>query len=83
MPAATTLVARKMALSRLFLIGGAVIGTSADRGVVDAEQRAYGYENLLICDGSVVPANVGVNPALTILALAERAVARVPAAGEG
>jgi len=42
--------------------------------VVDARQRVFGYENLLICDGSVVPANVGVNPSLTITALAERAM---------
>ena len=37
-------------------------------------------ENLLVCDGSVVPANVGVNPSLTITALAERAMSFVPAA---
>jgi cholesterol oxidase len=49
--------------------------------VVDAHQRVFGYENLLVCDGSAVPANVGVNPSLTITALAEHAMSHVPAAG--
>jgi cholesterol oxidase len=56
-----------------------VIGSDAERGVVDASNRAFGYENLLVCDGSAVPANPGVNPSLTIAALAERAMAGVPA----
>jgi cholesterol oxidase len=64
------------------ILGGAVIGAGPDRGVVDTANRAYGYENLLICDGSAVPANPGVNPSLTITALAEHAMARVPAKGE-
>jgi cholesterol oxidase len=50
--------------------------------VIDAHQRVYGYENLLVCDGSAIPANVGVNPSLTITALAEHAMSHVPAAGE-
>ncbi len=56
------------------ILGGAVIADAPERGVVDARQRVFGYENLLVCDGSVVPANVGVNPSLTITALAERAM---------
>jgi cholesterol oxidase len=40
----------------------------------------FGYDNLLVCDGAAVPANVGVNPSLTITALAERAVAEIPVA---
>jgi cholesterol oxidase len=62
------------------ILGGAVIGESARTGVVDSRQRAFGYENLLVCDGSAVPANVGVNPSLTITALAEHAMSHVPAA---
>jgi len=62
------------------VLGGAVIARSPDEGVVDARHRVFGYENLLVCDGSVVPANVGVNPSLTITALAERAMSFVPAA---
>jgi cholesterol oxidase len=60
------------------ILGGAVIGRSPQEGVVDARHHVFGYENLLVCDGSVVPANVGVNPSLTITALAERAMSLVP-----
>jgi len=63
------------------ILGGAVIGADASRGVVDAHQHVFGYENLLVCDGSAIPANVGVNPSLTITALAEHAMSHVPAAG--
>jgi len=63
------------------ILGGAVIGRSPETGVVDERHRVFGYENLLVCDGSVVPANVGVNPSLTITALAERAMSFVPAPG--
>jgi cholesterol oxidase len=62
------------------IMGGAVIGRSPEEGVVDERHRVFGYENLLVCDGSVVPANVGVNPSLTITALAERAMSFVPPA---
>jgi cholesterol oxidase len=62
------------------ILGGAVIGHGPEDGVVDARQRVFGYENLLVCDGSAVPANVGVNPSLTITALAEHAMAEVPPA---
>lgn len=60
------------------LLGGAPIGASAARGVVDARLRAFGYENLIVCDGSAMPANPGVNPSLTITALAEHAMTHVP-----
>jgi cholesterol oxidase len=63
------------------ILGGAVIGRDPEHGVVDAEQRVFGYENLLVCDGAAVPANVGVNPSLTITALAEHAMSRIPPAG--
>ncbi len=64
------------------ILGGAVISADASTGVVDAQHRLHGYENLLVCDGSTVPANVGVNPSLTITALAERAMTFVPPAPE-
>jgi cholesterol oxidase len=60
------------------ILGGAIIGASPEDGVIDSRQRVFGYENLLVCDGSAIPANVGVNPSLTITALAERAMAAVP-----
>ncbi|MFA9272287.1 MAG: GMC oxidoreductase [Baekduiaceae bacterium] len=65
--------------STAHFLGGVVVGETAQDGVVDADHRVHGYENLLVCDGSAVPANVGVNPSLTITAMAERAMSRVPA----
>jgi cholesterol oxidase len=60
------------------ILGGAVIGRDPQTGVVDRQHRVFGYENLLVCDGAAVPANVGVNPSLTITALAERAMTAIP-----
>ncbi len=60
------------------ILGGAVIGADREHGVVDGDNRAFGYDNLLVCDGAAIPANPGVNPSLTITALAERAMSRVP-----
>jgi cholesterol oxidase len=59
------------------ILGGAVIGRSPQDGVVDDRHRVFGYENLLVCDGAAVPANPGVNPSLTITAMAERAMSFV------
>ncbi|HKG02050.1 MAG TPA: GMC family oxidoreductase [Conexibacter sp.] len=67
--------------STAHILGGAVIARDPEHGVVDASQRVFGYENLLVCDGAAVPANVGVNPSLTITALAEHAMSRIPPAG--
>ena len=55
-------------------IGGCVIADSGTHGVVDSHHRVFNYKNMYICDGSVVAANLGVNPSLTITALAERAM---------
>ena len=66
--------------STAHILGGAAIGAGPDSGVVDARQRVFGYENLLVCDGAAVPANVGVNPSLTITAMAEHAMSQVPPA---
>lgn len=60
------------------ILGGAVIGAGPESGVVDSRHRVFGYENLLVCDGAAVPANVGANPSLTITALAERAMGFIP-----
>jgi cholesterol oxidase len=62
------------------ILGGAVIAGGPESGVVDSRQRVFGYENLLVCDGAAIPANVGVNPSLTITALAEHAMSHVPPA---
>ncbi|MBM4343906.1 MAG: GMC family oxidoreductase [Deltaproteobacteria bacterium] len=59
------------------ILGGCPIG-AAGQGVVDDKQRVHGHHGLWICDGSVMPANLGVNPSLTIAALAEHAMDAVP-----
>lgn len=58
-------------------LGGAVMGADASTGVCDANMRVFGYDNMWICDGSVVSANLGVNPSLTITALAEHAMSQI------
>lgn len=63
-------------------LGGCTIGDSPATGVVDPYLRAYGHDGLHVVDGSVVSANLGVNPSLTITAQAERAMALWPNKGE-
>lgn len=64
--------------STAHILGGAVIGADPESGVVDTQHRVFGYENLLVCDGAAIPANVGANPSLTITAMAERAMTFIP-----
>ena len=59
-------------------LGGAVIGDSAESGVIDPYHRVYGHPGLHVVDGAAVSSNLGVNPSLTILAQAERAMALWP-----
>jgi cholesterol oxidase len=61
------------------ILGGAVMGVDAAHGVVDANHEVHGHPGLYVADASVIPANLGVNPSLTITALAERFAARFPA----
>jgi cholesterol oxidase len=56
--------------------------TSPESGVVDSRNRLFGYRNLYVRDGSVIAANLGVNPSLTICALTERAMSFIPPAPE-
>jgi cholesterol oxidase len=62
------------------ILGGCCMGTSGEDGVIDARHRVFGYEGLYVIDGSAISANPGVNPSLTITALAERAMTFIPAA---
>ena len=64
------------------LLGGTVIGDSPETGVIDPYHRVYGHPGLHVVDGAAVSANLGVNPALTITAQAERAMALWPNRGE-
>jgi cholesterol oxidase len=77
-PQSSLLDALRGTPSTAHFLGGAAIGSDPSRGVVDGHLRAYGYSDLIVCDGSVVPANPGVNPSLTITALAEHAISQVP-----
>ena len=63
------------------ILGGCPIGADATRGVVDLRFEVHNYPGLYVVDGSIMPANPGVNPSLTITALAEYAMSRVPAKG--
>jgi cholesterol oxidase len=61
------------------VLGGAPIGSSPDTAVCDAQHRVFNHAGLYVVDGSSVPVNLGVNPSLTITAMAEHAMASVPA----
>jgi cholesterol oxidase len=62
------------------ILGGCAMGDSPATGAIDARHRLYGYQNLYVIDGSAISANPGVNPSLTITALAERAMSFIPEA---
>jgi cholesterol oxidase len=59
------------------ILGGAPIGRNAEEGVVNENFEVHHYEGLYIIDGSIMPANPGVNPSLTITALAEYAMSKI------
>jgi cholesterol oxidase len=54
------------------------MGTDASNGVVNERFEVFGYPDMRILDGSIIPANLGVNPSLTITALSEYAMSSVP-----
>jgi cholesterol oxidase len=60
------------------ILGGCPIGKDASEGVIDASFQVHHYPGLYVVDGSVMPANPGVNPSLTITALAEYAMSMIP-----
>ncbi|NJD17784.1 MAG: cholesterol oxidase, partial [Gemmatimonadetes bacterium] len=60
------------------ILGGCRMGADAERGVVDFHGEAFGHPGLYVVDGSIVPANLGVNPSLTITALAEHVMSGIP-----
>ena len=61
------------------IMGGCPMGSNKDEGVVDLNCEIFGYPGLYVVDGSILPANPGINPSLTITALAEYAMSRMPA----
>jgi cholesterol oxidase len=64
------------------ILGGCTMAAGPTAGVIDIDHQVFGYPGLFVTDASAIPANVGVNPALTITALAERFSSRFPSAVE-
>ncbi len=68
--------------STAHILGGCNIGQDETSGVVDTDHQVFNYPGLYVVDGSVIPGNLGVNPSLTITAMAERAMSRIPEASK-
>ena len=60
------------------IMSGVAIGSSRDNGVIDETGEVFGYKNLRVLDASIIPGNLGVNPSLTITALSEFAMSKIP-----
>jgi len=63
--------------STAHILGGAVMGDEASTGVINKNNEVFNYENMLVVDGSMISANPGVNPSLSITAIAEHAMAQI------
>ncbi|MDI1304067.1 MAG: GMC oxidoreductase, partial [bacterium] len=64
--------------STAHVLGGAVMGKDISQGVINKNNEVFGYQNMFVIDGSMISANPGVNPSLSITAIAERAMAQIP-----
>ncbi|OQY49204.1 MAG: cholesterol oxidase [Anaerolineaceae bacterium 4572_78] len=64
------------------ILGGAIMGANPNEGVTDNKSRIFNYKNMYVCDGSMIGANLGVNPSLTITALSEYVMDNVQSADE-
>ncbi len=64
------------------ILGGAAMAANPDEGVIDSQNRVFNYKNMYVCDGSMIGANLGVNPSLTITALTEHAMSHIKPAHE-
>lgn len=60
------------------ILGGACMGSSKEDGVIDKQNRVFGYKNMMVCDGAMISANPGVNPSLSITAISEHAMSKIP-----
>jgi cholesterol oxidase len=60
------------------ILGGAVMGKDINTGVIDKNCNVFGYKNMMVCDGSMISANPGVNPSLSITAISEYAMSQIP-----
>jgi cholesterol oxidase len=64
--------------STAHILGGACMGKTIEEGVIDSNNKVFGYENMFVFDGSMISANPGVNPSLTIMAISERGMSKIP-----
>lgn len=63
--------------STAHILGGCVMGQNENEGVVNKKSEVFNYKNMLVCDGSTISANPGVNPSLSITAISEHAMAQI------
>jgi cholesterol oxidase len=59
------------------ILGGSVMGKDINFGVIDKNCNVFGYKNMMVCDGSMISANPGVNPSLSITAISEYAMSKI------
>ena len=64
--------------STAHILGGCCMGATKEEGVIDKENKVFGYEDMYVIDGSMISSNPGVNPSLSITAIAEHAMSKVP-----
>jgi len=64
--------------STAHILGGCVMGDSKETGVINKDNEVFGYPNMYVCDGSMISANPGVNPSLSITAISELAMSKIP-----
>lgn len=64
--------------STAHILGGAVMGKDPNTGVIDKNNQVFGYQNMYVIDGAMISANPGVNPSLSITAIAEHAMSKIP-----
>jgi cholesterol oxidase len=60
------------------ILGGCPMSETVESGVVDNNLKVHGYPDFYITDGSVIQGNIGVNPSLTITAMSEYCMSRIP-----
>jgi cholesterol oxidase len=63
--------------STAHILGGACMGKTIEDGVIDSSNKVFGYENMFVFDGSMISANPGVNPSLSITAISERGISKI------
>jgi cholesterol oxidase len=64
------------------ILGGCPMSETIETGVVDKNLKVHGYPDFYITDGSVIQGNIGVNPSLTITAVAEYCMSQIPSGSD-